>query len=98
MPNGFGMPSEGRKWFPKIAERAGWLCERCGNPGESVHHRKKRSQGGGWTWENLVFLCGTGTTGCHGWIEHHANAAEKEGFHVRPWQKPEDIELRYRGA
>ena len=91
------MSGEGRRWFPLIAERAGWLCERCGCAGQSVHHRKKRSQGGGWSWENLVFVCGTGTTGCHGWIEHNPNDAEWEGFHVRPWQQSAAIPVKYQG-
>lgn len=91
------MAGEGRKWFPRIAGRAGWLCERCGQAGTSVHHRKKRSQGGPWSWTNLVFLCGTGTTGCHGWVEHNPNEAEWEGFHVRPWQQPERVTVKYQG-
>jgi len=35
-------------------------------------------------------LCGHGTTpdGCHSWVEHNPNAAEAEGFHVRPWNDP----------
>jgi hypothetical protein len=42
-------------------------------------------------------LCGHGTAGCHGWVEEHPNAAEAEGFHVRPWQKPENVAVLYRG-
>src|SRR5690349_12148 len=92
------MASEGRTWWGRICERAGGLCERCGQAGESVHHRKKRSQGGTWCWENLAFLCGTGTTGCHGWVEHNPNDAEWEGWHVRPWQQPAATPVKYQGS
>lgn len=61
-----------------------------------MHHRKKRSQGGLWTPVNIVAVCGHGTAGCHGWIEHNPNAAAEEGFHVRPWQIPEDTPI-YQG-
>lgn len=78
--------------------RSGRLCERCCRGGStSLHHRKKRGQGGKWDPENCVILCGTGTTGCHGWCEANPNAAEGEGFHVRPWQNPAEIPVKYRG-
>lgn len=69
-----------------VNDRAGGCCERCGQYGTTIHHRKKRSQGGPWTPENCVALCGHGTAGCHGWAEHNPNAAAAEGFHVRPWE------------
>lgn len=73
-----------------VFARAGGRCERCGSGFNlSYHHRKKRSQGGDWDAFNIVLVCGSGTTGCHGWIEHHPNMAEAEGFHVRPWEDPE---------
>lgn len=61
-------------------------CERCGQRGTTIHHRKKRSQGGVWSPENCVALCGHGTTGCHGWVEAHPAEAWVEGWHVRPWE------------
>lgn len=63
-----------------------------------MHHRKKRGQGGPWSPENIVAVCGSGTTGCHGWIEGHPNAAAETGFHVRPWQDPAQIPVLYRGS
>jgi len=53
-----------------------------------MHHRKKRSQGGTWTPECIVAVCGTGTTGCHGWIESNPAESDLSGFHVRPWEDP----------
>lgn len=77
-----------------IPIRSGGLCERCGvGGGLSLHHRKKRSQGGLWTPENIVQVCGHGTVGCHGWIEHNPNAAHAEGYHVRPWEDPAEIPI-----
>ncbi len=63
-----------------------------------MHHRKKRGQGGPWSPENIVAVCGHGTAGCHGWIEHHPNDAAEQGFHVRPWQDPLLIPVLYRGS
>lgn len=58
-----------------------------------MHHRKKRSQGGPWSLDNIVHVCGHGTVGCHGWIEHNPNAAHFEGYHVRPWEEPSSIPI-----
>jgi hypothetical protein len=74
-----------------IPLRSGGFCERCGRGGGlSLHHRKKRGQGGAWSPDNIVHVCGHGTIGCHGWIEHNPDAAAAEGWHVRPWQIPGD--------
>ena len=55
--------------IPKVREavrvRAGEHCESCGSRGDfrglQIHHRKKRSQGGLDTEDNLWLLCGV----CH---------------------------------
>lgn len=44
-------------------------CVICGSINISIHHILPRSQGGDDVWENLVPLCGDGTTGCHGGVE-----------------------------
>lgn len=49
-------------------------CVICGSVHFSIHHVLKRSQGGDDVRANLVALCGSGTTGCHGAVE----AAEKD--------------------
>lgn len=64
------------------------ICEtylRAGQwPGMSIHHRGLRSQGqhGGELHQpsNLISLCGTGTTGCHGWIHAHPAQARAYGW------------------
>jgi hypothetical protein len=55
-------------------------CFRCGTvlterwPGYSCHHRRLRSGGGPDTLDNRIMLCGSGTTGCHGYV--HSNRLE----------------------
>ncbi len=73
--------------------RSGGLCERCGRPAESVHHRVKEGQGGRWCGSNCVEACGDGTRGCHGWAEHEPNAAHAEGWHVRWWENPAKVPI-----
>lgn len=82
-----------------VAERAQGLCELCGNRSSyvSYHHRLKRSQGGQWNPENVVRVDGSGTTLCHGQIEANPNDAADIGFHVRPWEKPEDKPILLHG-
>lgn len=53
----------------------------------SAHHRAPRSMGGTrepWVSKaaNGVLLCGTGTTGCHGWVEKHRSEAIAQGWLV----------------
>jgi len=59
-----------------VDERDGEACVRCGVSLHTVtgsrHHRQRRAVGGH-TVENIITLCGSGTTGCHGWA--HANPA-----------------------
>lgn len=82
-----------------VAARARGACERCAKESAlTLHHRKKRSQGGGWTPGNCVMLCGHGTRGCHGWVEDHPTAAEAEGWHVRPWDDPGSTPVLYHGS
>ena len=56
----------------RVRARSRGVCEMCVDaPGTNFHHRLRRSQGGQDSDENLLHLCGSGTTGCHGYI--HAN-------------------------
>jgi hypothetical protein len=53
----------------------------------SIHHRADRGMGGSKApWmnlpSNLVVLCGSGTTGCHGFVTNHKRDAVAEGFSV----------------
>jgi hypothetical protein len=59
------------------------VCERCGmRRATNAHHR--RAPGRVWSPENLLDLCGTGTTGCHGFVTCEEVALSREfGWVVR---------------
>lgn len=67
---------------------------RCGRSLEHVsgsrHHRQLRRHGDH-SAANLVLLCGSGTTGCHGWV--HANPAKAKalGLIVSGWHEAQDV-------
>lgn len=53
-------------------------CELCGKRrSESAHHTVAKGQGGDDVAENLTMLCGSGTTGCHGEVEHGREARSR---------------------
>jgi hypothetical protein len=76
-------------------ERDGGACFLCGRSlrfedrgrGWSMHHRKPRGTGGVRgeaavaiaSPANALTLCGSGTTGCHGWAEHNRTKAIEMG-------------------
>lgn len=88
-----------------VFDRAGGCCERCGTrlhvdgvwvADHSFHHRQPRGMGGTTRPEvnspvNILLVCGTGTTGCHGFIEAHRTSAEAEGWLVRHGQDPGSV-------
>ncbi len=80
--------------------RDGEACVRCGRPnfwgGFSRHHRQLRRHGDH-TPANLIVLCGSGTTGCHGLV--HANPAESKllGLIVSGWCRAMDVPI-WRGS
>lgn len=62
--------------------------------GWSAHHRMPRQMGGVGRKDgdlareiasitNCLILCGSGTTGCHGWVEKYRAIAEDLGYIVR---------------
>lgn len=83
-----------RKAREIVLARSGGHCERggellLGEPGVgySVHHRRPRGMGGSRRHNvtspvNLVALCGSGTTGCHGAVESNREAAYEAGWLV----------------
>jgi hypothetical protein len=90
-----------------VLDRDEYRCVRCGcyvGFGEfSVHHRRPRGMGGTKRPEsnlpaNLLTLCGTGTTGCHGWVESHRTSATADGLLISQHADPELIPVHtYRG-
>jgi hypothetical protein len=78
-----------------VLERDGWQCVKYGGAAHgrrgvdySVHHRKLRSQGGDNGLANLITLCGSGTTGDHGWCHANPAAARDGGWIVRGVDDP----------
>lgn len=69
-------------------ERDRGRCLRCCRSltgARSLHHRFSRSMGGSRDPRlndprNLVWLCGSGITGCHGWVESHRTEATELGW------------------
>lgn len=82
-----------------VLVRSGSRCELCGKePSQaSLHHRRPRMMGGsrtGWinSPENLLLLCGSGTTGCHALVESNRSLSYSSGWLLRsgllPWETP----------
>lgn len=101
---------EARRWSRTelrelVIARAGYCCDRCGTPlpGKqySIQHRRARGAGGRRgnvldTPANLILLCGSGTTGCHGLIEceERQRAGYDHGFAIRgEVQAPEEVPI-----
>lgn len=88
-----------------VLRRDGWKCVICGREtgsawsGDSIHHRLLRSQGAGYAGlhrpANLIALCGSGTTGCHGWVHAHPAAAYQAGYLVHMFEDPARMPLYY---
>lgn len=69
----------------RVDMRDQWCCRRCGIRLSIVegsrHHRQRRAAGGHVT-SNIILLCGSGTTLCHGWVHAHPEVATMRGFIV----------------
>lgn len=78
-----------RAFFERERER----CFRCRRPlrfeergmGWSAHHRRPRGAGGTsdprvGSIANCLILCGSGTTGCHGWVETYRAMGRDYGY------------------
>lgn len=80
-----------------------YRCVRCGKPLDStmasLHHRRLRSHPfeGLHNPSNLIWLCGSGTTGCHGWVHAHPAEAETDGYIVHAWDDPKTVPVTYHG-
>lgn len=88
-----------------LATRAGGRCEVCGTrlTGDwSRHHRRPRRMGGTRRPDtnqlaNLLLVCGTGVTGCHGRIETHREWAYLNGYLLPAGADPLHVPVVYRG-
>lgn len=80
-----------------IYEAGQGRCIGCGSAQVTAQHRQARRMGGSRLGElgqavNGLPLCGSGTTGCHGWAEHNPIDAELLGWrlvagasYTQPW-------------
>jgi hypothetical protein len=77
-----------------IMEAAGWRCVGCGNNAPlNCQHRIARGMGGTSNQlighpSNGVALCGSGSTGCHGWTESNPTHALALGWRVSRHEDP----------
>jgi len=75
-----------------VYARSNGICEVCGcRRATNWHHRRNASQGGRWAASNGLHVCGSGTTGCHGWITTHPVLAAERGLTVRSTESPADV-------
>lgn len=80
-----------------VRERDGHVCVRCGT-GYSLTTQHRVSRGMGGTRQpwvnlpaNLITLCGSGTTGCHGWVEANPREAMRLGLAVSRYADPQTV-------
>lgn len=72
-----------------VAELVRWRdrdrCVRCGiyTPGGSIHHRQGRGGPDPHRPAALGLFCGSGTTGCHGYVHVHPAESYANGWMVR---------------
>lgn len=87
-----------------VLQRDAWACVSCGadvSHGErgrdfSIHHRIPRGMGGTRDERlnlpaNLLTLCGSGTTGCHGGAESYREGARDRGIILYRTQDPTQV-------
>ncbi len=81
-----------------VVMRGGGKCEICNKALNnstyvSLHHRKPRKMGGSKDTalnepSNLMMICGSGTTGCHGYVESHRELSYENGWLVHSYENP----------
>jgi hypothetical protein len=76
--------------------RFGNRCARCGGFGATIQHRKPRGMGGSSDPainypSNLLWVCGDGTTGCHGYMESFRFEAYTMGWLVADGMDPAKV-------
>lgn len=96
-----------------VLDRSIGFCEICGSQlwvwprgwvdPHSFHHRQPRQMGGTRRADinspaNLLLLCGTGTTGCHGHIESNRTEAYRNGWLVRASADPAEVPVLLEGS
>lgn len=89
--------SVSRKVRQDVLERDQHRCCRCGEyvafGAYSIHHRRPKGMGGSRRLDtnlpaNLITLCGSGVTGCHGWVESNREDCYPLGLLLHQPQTP----------
>lgn len=76
-------------------------CVVCGSHwSPTTQHRNSRGMGGTLSDainrpSNLIVLCGSGTTGCHGWVEDHPMFSREAGWALRSTDNPLEHPVLY---
>lgn len=91
-----------------VLDRDGFRCVSCGGHltgpyGYSLHHRCPKGMGGTKRPEsnspaNLLTLCGSGVTGCHGFVESNRELAYDWGYLVHRIDNPADVPVLTRNG
>jgi hypothetical protein len=94
-----------------VWRRDAGCCVRCGKQcvfaergtDWSLQHRRARGMGGTRrpdtnSPQSLIVLCGSATTGCHGWVESNRTVALSNGWAVKSNSDPLLIPVAYRGS
>jgi 5-methylcytosine-specific restriction endonuclease McrA len=82
-----------------VLERDDFTCQRCKvsvlGRAYSLHHRKGRHGADAHARSNLVVLCGSGASGCHGHVHQHPTESYRDGWmvHRLGGEDPEDVPL-----
>lgn len=85
-----------------VLARDNHACVSCGRSihtslGYSIQHRIPRGMGGSKhdprinLPSNLITLCGSATTGCHGWAESSRNDAREQGYLLYRLSEPAKV-------
>ena len=78
-----------------VRERSGGICEICGAArATNYQHRQNRSQAGVWSASNGLDVCGSGTTGDHGYIHAHPAESYERGWSVHSWDNPAEVPVQ----
>lgn len=91
-------PAEERVIYEGVTFRDGGVCVKClrRHPIHGVNrdHRQGRGRGGITRPSDLQLLCGSGTTGCHGWKTNNPREATRQGYTVPSRIEPSDWPAR----
>ena len=69
-----------QRQLPDLYARCSGICEVCNKaPVDQAHHKRRRSQGGGNSLDNLLAVC----LGCHQAIHAHPSASYEAGYLTR---------------